>query len=142
MEIKPAPYLGTCDALVGAARLDVRANKVTLGLFFRVTGVLFYIPIEVLSSPPAAHLMSRGGKVLVAAGHRGALCVKRLGGPVLFAVDAHWQARVPVALQVGVEGSLNEPPQLGAGVRVPGVREERRDVEVAAGLRCRSGAFL
>lgn len=59
MEITPVTYLATFDALVGAARLDIRANKVSLGLFFRVTGVLFYIHIEVPSSPPAAHLMSR-----------------------------------------------------------------------------------
>lgn len=84
--------------------------------------------------------MSRQGEVLVAAGHRSALCVKRLGVPVLRGVDADWQASV--ALQVGMEGPLDEPSQLGAGVRVPGVRKEWRDVEVAARLRGWSGAFL
>lgn len=47
-----------------------------------------------------------------------------------------------MALQVGVEGPLNKPSQLGAGVRVPGVRNERRDVEVAPSLRRWSGACL
>lgn len=82
--------------------------------------------------------MSRGGKVLEAARRRSALCVKHLGVPVLGAVDADRQASV--ALQVGMEGPLNEPSELG--VRVPGVRKEWRDVEVAARVRCRSGAFL
>lgn len=78
--------------------------------------------------------MNRWGKVRVAARHRGALCVKRLGVSVFCDEDADRQASV--ALQVGMEGSLNEPSQLGAGVRVPGVRKQWRDVEVAAGLRC------
>lgn len=47
-----------------------------------------------------------------------------------------------MALEVGVERPLDKPPQLGAGVRVPGVRKQRRDVEVGASLRCWSGAFL
>lgn len=76
----------------------------------------------------------------MAAGPRSAHSAVRLGVPVLCDVDAGWQASV--ALRVGVEGSLDEAPQLGAGVRVPGVREERSDGEVAAGPRGWSGAFL
>lgn len=118
----------------------IRVNEVTLRLHFRIAAILFYIHIEIFSGPPVAGLMSRWGKVLVAARQRSALCVKRLGVPALRDGDANWQASL--AVQVGVEGSLDEPSQLGAGVRVPGVRKQWKDVKVTAGLRCWSGAFL
>lgn len=54
-----ASYLATFHALVGATWLEMRVHEVTLRLHFRVTGVLFYIHIEVFSGPPVADLMSR-----------------------------------------------------------------------------------
>lgn len=65
----------------------------------------------------------------------------RLSAAVLCTVDAARGVRLPVALEVAMVRPLDQMPQLGAGVRRPGVREER-DVEVVVVLRRWSGAFL
>lgn len=111
---------------------------VTLRLDFRVLGVRLYIQIEVISVQPAADLLGRCRTVLVAASHRAPLRVKRL----LRAVQANGRAGVAVAPQAVPVRPLDPMPPPGAGERRPGVREVRRDVEVVAVLRGRSGTFL
>lgn len=108
---------------------------------------LLCVQNELVSVPHAAHLVGRWRIVQVTSRHRASLCVKRFCSAALRVVDAGGRARLTVTLQVVVVvvvviWSLDEMPQLGAGIRRPGVRKERRDVEAMVVLGCRSGAFL